>query len=259
MKFYCTVSSSSKNSNMRTENESKSEKYTTHTKMNATKPEIMAQIKRKHEKSVESKLHTELFSRVFLDIRKCLRIPFFLSLPSLSSSSCRLAATLWIFFFSVVICSIWSVCWFFRSAHSIQFTHTIIYWPAQLTKRTFLFHIFIFFFSFSRLAFCKSSLNQLQLSHLRSTHKFDFFVLFLAIWCEILTLICACSAITRTISVCLDSMSGGMARIYILGRNAPENEPWPDAIGFSIIFIVSVMFMLGLEVIDTIQTHTLTL
>lgn len=39
-----------------------------------------------------------------------------------------------------------------------------------------------------------------------------------------------------------------MARIYILGRNAPENEPWPDVIGFAIIFIVSVMFMLGLEV-----------
>lgn len=44
-------------------------------------------------------------------------------------------------------------------------------------------------------------------------------------------------------------MTGGMARIYILGRNAPTNEPWPDVIGFSIIFIVSIMFMLGLEVI----------
>lgn len=43
-------------------------------------------------------------------------------------------------------------------------------------------------------------------------------------------------------------MTGGMARIFILGRNAPDNEPWPDVIGFSIIFIVSVMFMLGLEV-----------
>lgn len=97
-------------------------------------------------------------------------------------------------------------------------------------------------------AFTSSELNHLQLSYLRSTHKFDFFLLFLAKWCDILTLICACSALTRTISVCLDSMSGGMARIYILGRNAPENEPWPDVIGFSIIFIVSVMFMLGLEV-----------
>lgn len=68
---------------------------------------------------------------------------------------------------------------------------------------------------------------------------------------DISTLICACGALTRTLSVCLDSMTGGMARIYILGRNAPENEPWPDVIGFSIIFFVSVMFMLGLEVINT--------
>lgn len=66
---------------------------------------------------------------------------------------------------------------------------------------------------------------------------------------DILTLICACGALTRTLSICLDAMTGGMARIYILGRNAPENEPWPDVIGFSIIFILSVMFMLGLEVI----------
>lgn len=101
------------------------------------------------------------------------------------------------------------------------------------------------------LAYCKSSLNHLQLPYIRATHKFDFFLLFLTIWMDISTLICACGALTRTLSVCLDSMTGGMARIYILGRNAPENEPWPDVIGFSIIFIVSVMFMLGLEVINT--------
>lgn len=65
---------------------------------------------------------------------------------------------------------------------------------------------------------------------------------------DILTLICACGALTRTLSICLDAMTGGMARIYILGRNAPENEPWPDVIGFSTIFVLSVMFMLGLEV-----------
>lgn len=98
-------------------------------------------------------------------------------------------------------------------------------------------------------AFCKSSLDHVQLSYLRATHKFDFFILFMSIWMDILTLICACGALTRTLSICLDAMTGGMARIYILGRNAPENEPWPDVIGFSIIFILSVMFMLGLEVI----------
>lgn len=66
---------------------------------------------------------------------------------------------------------------------------------------------------------------------------------------DILTLICACGTLARTLSICLDALTGGMARIYILGRNAPVNEPWPDVIGFSIIFFISVMFMLGLEVI----------
>lgn len=98
------------------------------------------------------------------------------------------------------------------------------------------------------IAFCKSSLSHLQLPYIRATHKFDFFILFLALWLDILTLICACGALARTMSICLDAMTGGMARIYILGRNAPINEPWPDVIGFSIIFLVSVMFMLGLEV-----------
>lgn len=31
------------------------------------------------------------------------------------------------------------------------------------------------------------------------------------------------------------------------GRNSPANEPWPDVIGVVVIFIVTGMFMLGLE------------
>lgn len=97
-------------------------------------------------------------------------------------------------------------------------------------------------------AFCKSSLNHLQMPYIRATHKFDFLCLFLAIWCDILTLICACGALARTLSICLDAMTGGMARIYLLGRNSIDNEPWPDVLGFSVVFMVSGMFMLGLEV-----------
>lgn len=97
-------------------------------------------------------------------------------------------------------------------------------------------------------AICKSSFNHIQLPYLRATHKCDFLYVFLALWLDILSLICACGALARTLSICLDAMSGGMARIYILGRNSPANEPWPDVLGFSVIFLVSVMFMLGLEV-----------
>lgn len=64
---------------------------------------------------------------------------------------------------------------------------------------------------------------------------------------DILALLAACSALARTLSTCLDSMTGGLARIYILGRNSPQNEPWPDVLGVGVIFVLSGMFMLGLE------------
>lgn len=64
---------------------------------------------------------------------------------------------------------------------------------------------------------------------------------------DILALLSACGALARTLSTCLDAMTGGLARIYILGRNSPANEPWPDVLGVSIIFLVTGMFMLGLE------------
>lgn len=57
----------------------------------------------------------------------------------------------------------------------------------------------------------------------------------------------ATAVLARTISTCLDAMTGGLARIYILGRNSPENEPWPDVLGVGVVFVVTGMFMLGLE------------
>lgn len=83
---------------------------------------------------------------------------------------------------------------------------------------------------------------------MRATQKMDFFWLFLAVWMDILALLATCAALARTLSTCMDAMSGGMARIYLLGRNSPDNEPWPDVLGVSIVFLLAVMFMLGLEV-----------
>jgi len=37
-------------------------------------------------------------------------------------------------------------------------------------------------------------------------------------------------------------------RCLLSGRNAPANEPWPDVLGVSVVFLVTGMFMLGLEV-----------
>lgn len=65
---------------------------------------------------------------------------------------------------------------------------------------------------------CKNGLNQLQIPYLRASHRLDFLCLFLALWMELLALVATCAAITRTISFCLDAMSGGLVRIYILGE-----------------------------------------
>lgn len=84
---------------------------------------------------------------------------------------------------------------------------------------------------------------------MRATHRFDFFCQFIALWMDILALLACCAALARTLSTCMDAMSGGMARIYLLGRNSPDNEPWPDVLGVSVVFLLTVMFMLGLEVL----------
>lgn len=97
------------------------------------------------------------------------------------------------------------------------------------------------------MVFCKSGLNQLQIPYLRASHRSDFLCLFLALWMELLALVATCASFCRTISFCLDAMSGGLVRLYILGRNSSINEPWPDVLGVVIVFIISGMFILGLE------------
>ena len=94
---------------------------------------------------------------------------------------------------------------------------------------------------------CKSNVRNLQISYIRTTNKFDFLCLFMGKWLEILALFSACAILVRTLSFCLDEMTGQMVKTYILGRDYSANEPWPDVIGVAVIFVVSLMFMLGLE------------
>ncbi|XP_055681551.1 uncharacterized protein LOC129788995 [Lutzomyia longipalpis] len=97
-------------------------------------------------------------------------------------------------------------------------------------------------------ALCRSATNKItNIGYLRTNHKCDFLLLFLTLWMDILALLAACGALARTLSTCLDTMTGGMARMWILGRNSSPNEPWPDVLGVSVVFLVSGMFMLGLE------------
>jgi hypothetical protein len=95
--------------------------------------------------------------------------------------------------------------------------------------------------------FCKNGLKTIQIPYIRATNRIDFLILYLALWMEILSLLAACGALVRTLSTSLDAMTGGLARIYILGRNATDSEPWPDVVGVAIVFLVTGMFMLGLE------------
>ncbi|XP_068140129.1 probable cationic amino acid transporter [Drosophila tropicalis] len=94
---------------------------------------------------------------------------------------------------------------------------------------------------------CKTSLRGIQYPFVRATNKFDFCCLFLAMWMDSLAVMCACGALARTLSSCLDVLTGGLARILILGRNSPVNEPWPDVLGVAVVLLVTGMFMLGLE------------
>lgn len=66
--------------------------------------------------------------------------------------------------------------------------------------------------------YCKNGLSQIQVPYLRASHRVDFLCLFLALWMELMALVATCAAITRTISFCLDAMSGGLVRLYILGE-----------------------------------------
>uniref|UniRef100_A0A034W159 Cationic amino acid transporter n=1 Tax=Bactrocera dorsalis TaxID=27457 RepID=A0A034W159_BACDO len=96
-------------------------------------------------------------------------------------------------------------------------------------------------------AYCKAHLKTLQMPYIRASNKFDYTCLFLATWLDVLAVLCACVALARTMSTCLDAMTGGMAHILILGRNSSPYEPWPDVLGVAVVIIITVMFMLGLD------------
>lgn len=70
----------------------------------------------------------------------------------------------------------------------------------------------------STSAVCRSNTKTVQIAYLRTSHRIDFLWFFLALWMDILALLTACAVLARTISSCLDNMTGGWARILILGE-----------------------------------------
>ncbi|GAB0098874.1 probable cationic amino acid transporter [Sergentomyia squamirostris] len=129
---------------------------------------------------------------------------------------------------------------------AIVLVHQSVY--NEIGATTTLFAILLAALSATFSAICRNAINKTSnIGYLRSNHKCDFLLLFLTLWMDILALLASCGALARTLSTCLDTMTGGMARMWILGRNSSPNEPWPDVIGVSVVFLVSGMFMLGLE------------
>lgn len=60
----------------------------------------------------------------------------------------------------------------------------------------------------------------------------------------------AAATCARIASATIDYTSGGKFRDFLLGLESHSlGEPWPDVLGVTIIFVVTLLFMLGLEVI----------
>lgn len=75
------------------------------------------------------------------------------------------------------------------------------------------------------------------------------FVHFLVIWLNILELLMAVAACARVASATIDYTSEEQLRMWLLGIESHSlGEPWPDVLGITIIAVVMILFMLGLEV-----------
>lgn len=78
---------------------------------------------------------------------------------------------------------------------------------------------------------------------------------FLIIWLDVLTNLVAAATCARFASATVDYISYGHFREFLFGIESHSlGEPWPDVLGVTIVIVVIILFMLGLEVI-TIKFH----
>ncbi|CAG9771099.1 unnamed protein product [Ceutorhynchus assimilis] len=77
---------------------------------------------------------------------------------------------------------------------------------------------------------------------------------FLIIWLDILTNLVAAATCARLASATVDYISQGHFREFLFGLEQHSlGEPWPDVLGVTIILVVTVLFMMGLERSSTIS------
>lgn len=72
---------------------------------------------------------------------------------------------------------------------------------------------------------------------------------FLILWMEVLTNLVVAATCARLASAIVDYISKGHFREFLYGMEQHSlGEPWPDVLGVTIIIVVSILFMMGLEV-----------
>uniref|UniRef100_A0A6P7FN81 Uncharacterized protein LOC114332084 n=1 Tax=Diabrotica virgifera virgifera TaxID=50390 RepID=A0A6P7FN81_DIAVI len=77
---------------------------------------------------------------------------------------------------------------------------------------------------------------------------------FLILWLDILTDLVAGATCARLASATVDYISKGHFREFLFGMEQHSlGEPWPDVLGVTIIVVVTILFMLGLEKSPTIS------
>ncbi|CAH0546707.1 unnamed protein product [Brassicogethes aeneus] len=84
--------------------------------------------------------------------------------------------------------------------------------------------------------------------------KFSSIFYFFIIWFEILTSLAAAATCSRLASATVDYISRGHFRELLFGIESHSlGEPWPDVLGVTIIVVVTILFMMGLEKSSTIS------
>ncbi|KAF7283777.1 hypothetical protein GWI33_023023 [Rhynchophorus ferrugineus] len=96
----------------------------------------------------------------------------------------------------------------------------------------------------SAICSCTISTNDDQYKRRRCSNL----VSFLIIWLDILMNLVAASTCARLASATVDYISKGHFREFLFGLEQHSlGEPWPDVLGVTIILVVTVLFMVGLE------------
>ncbi|XP_066156787.1 solute carrier family 7 member 14 [Euwallacea fornicatus] len=90
-------------------------------------------------------------------------------------------------------------------------------------------------------------------AELKRSDRLSSLATFLVIWLDVLANLVAAATCARLASATIDYISKGHFREFLFGLEQHSlGEPWPDVLGVTIILVVTVLFMMGLEKSSTI-------